>query len=234
VHRLAVAVERGHDAGPLVVVEPAVLRAVGEAPLVVLDHRDAAEQFLPCAGRRLEDDLADRPLGVVLDQRERAVLVRARERLDLVQVGAQVDPDELTDGVVGQRLPPRHEREARREPPQVPAQVPEVGLVEVVDVEDDPPGAVHVGAEVLGVQIALDPDARRPLVAPGVLRRRHVGVEQTGAAPVEGERVGGHLAELRPEGVGVGLHEVGEGVDQHADDVGGPPVEICGLGHTSG
>jgi hypothetical protein len=112
--------------------------------------------------------------------------------------------------------------------------VPQVGLVEVVDVEDDPSGAVHVRAEVLGVQVTLDPHPRGPLVAPRVLHGRHVGVEQAGAPPVEREGVGGHLPELGPECVGVGGHEVGEGVDQHVDDVLGPAVERCGLGHTSG
>jgi hypothetical protein len=110
--------------------------------------------------------------------------------------------------------------------------VAEVGLVEVVDVEDDPPGGVHVGAEVLRVQVTVDPHARRPLVAPGILQGRHVGVEQAGAAPVEGERVGGHLAELGAEGPGIGVHQVGEGIDEDVDDLAGALVRIGGLRHT--
>jgi hypothetical protein len=39
-----------------------------------------------------------------------------------------------------------------------------------------------------------------------------------GGAPPEGERVGGHFAELGPERVGVCLHEVGERVDEAVDD----------------
>jgi hypothetical protein len=56
--------------------------------------------------------------------------------------------------------------------------VAEVGLVEVVDVEDQYAVAVHVGAEVLRVQVALDPDAARALVGPGVVAVGHVGVEE--------------------------------------------------------
>ena len=175
-----------------------------------------------------------RALGVVPEEGERAVLVGAGERLDLVEIGAQVDLEQLTDDVVGERLAPGEQREAGGEPPQVPADVAEVGLVEVVDVEDDPAGTVHVRAEVLRVQIPLDPHPRGPLVRPGVVERRHVGVEQAGTAPVEGEGIGGHLAELGPERVRVGRHEVGEGVDQHVDDELGTIVVFCGLGHTSG
>ena len=91
-------------------------------------------------------------------------------------------------------------------------------LVEVVDVEDEHAGAVHVRAEVLRVQITLNPHARGAVVRPPVLAIGHVRVEHAGAAAVEGERVGGHLAELGPERVGVGLHEVRERVDQAVDD----------------
>jgi hypothetical protein len=69
------------------------------------------------------------------------------------------------------------------------------------------------------VQVPLDPHAAGALVAPAVLQLRHVGVEQAGSAAVEGERVGRHLAELGAEGVGVGGHQLGEGVDQHVDDL---------------
>ena len=79
----------------------------------------------------------------------------------------------------------------------------EVGLVEVVDVEDEHPVAVHVGAEVLRVQVALDPDAAGALVRPAVLLLLHVRVEQARAATIEGERVGGHLPELLTERIGV-------------------------------
>jgi hypothetical protein len=110
--------------------------------------------------------------------------------------------------------------------------VTEIGLVEVVDVEDDAPRAVHVGAEVLRVQVTLDPHARRPLVAPAVLGRRHVGVEQAGTTPVEGEGIGGHLAELRAERVCVRRHQVGERLDQDVDDQPAAVTQFRRTGHT--
>ena len=210
--------QRLEHAAALVVVQPAVAAGVGEAPLVALDDGHPVEQAEPAAGGGGQDRVAHRPLGVVAGEREGAVVVGAGERLDLVEVGAQVGAQQVADDVVTQRLAPRQQREAGGEPAQVPADVPHVGLVEVVDVEDDPALRVHVGAEVLGVQVALDPDPRGALVAPGVVQLRHVGVEEAGAAPVEREGVGRHLAELRAEGVRVGGHEVGEGLDQGVDD----------------
>ena len=88
--------------------------------------------------------------------------------------------------------------------------MPDERLVEVVDVEDQLSRAVHVGSEVLRMQVALDPDAAGPLVGPSVLPLGDVGVEDAGAAAIERERVGGHLAELGAECVGVGLHQIGE------------------------
>ena len=81
------------------------------------------------------------------------------------------------------------------------------------------PGRVHVGAVVLRVQVALDPDAAGALVGPAVLEVGDVGVEQARAAAVERERVRGHLAELAPERARVGLDQVLEGVDEHGDDL---------------
>ena len=180
-----------------------------------------------------------RALGVLADQREGPVVVEAGEGSDLVEVGSEVAAQQVGDDVVAESLAPGQQRETGREPAQVPADVPDVGLVEVVDVEDDPPGAVHVGAEVLGVQVALDPHPAGPLVAPAVLQLRHVGVEQAGGPAVEGERVGRHLAELGAERVGVGGHELGEGVDEHVDDLlgavtVGDPCEGFGHGATVG
>ena len=113
---------------------------------------------------------------------------------------------------------PAHQRDAGREPLKIPREVPEERLVEVVDVEDEHAGAVHVGAEVLRVQITLNPHAGGPVVRPPVLAVGHVRVEHAGASAVERERVGGHFAELGPERVWVGLHEVGERVDEAVDD----------------
>ena len=79
--------------------------------------------------------------------------------------------DQRRTVLLGQRLLPAQQRQARREPLQVPGEVPDVGLVEVVDVEDQPAVGVHVGAEVLGVQVTVDPDAAGALVDPRVARR---------------------------------------------------------------
>jgi hypothetical protein len=229
VHGLPVAVDgRQHDVA-LVLVQPPVARPVGEPPLVALHHGQPVQQPQPGARGRRQDDVVHRTLGVLPQQRERPVVVGAGEGRDLVQVGAEVAAEHVADDVVAEGLAPGEQREAGGEAPQVPADVPEVGLVEVVDVEDDPALAVHVRAEVLRVQVTLDPHARRPLVTPGVLQGGHVGVEQAGGAAVEGERVGGHLAELRPEGVGVGGHQVGEGVHQDVDDLL-PPGPVAGRG----
>ena len=141
------------------------------------------------------------------------------ERAHLLEVGARVGADHLADRLVGERLGEAQQRQAGGHPLEVPGEVPEVGLVEVVDVEDEDPGGVHVGAVVLRVQVALDPDAARALVGPAVLEVGDVGVEQAGAAAVERERVGGHLAELAPERLRVGLDEVLEGVDEHLHDL---------------
>ena len=91
--------------------------------------------------------------------------------------------------------------------------MPDEGLVEVVDVEDQHPGAVHVGSEVLRMQVALYPDAAGSLIGPSVLPIGDVGVEDAGTAAVEREGVGGHLAEFGAERVGVGLHQIGERID---------------------
>ena len=56
----------------------------------------------------------------------------------------------------------------------------------------------------------------------------HVGVEQAGRAAVEGVRVGGHRAVLRPERDRVGLHQRREGVVEDRDDQVGA---LLGSGH---
>ena len=151
------------------------------------------------AGAREAEDVEDVALGGVELQRMRRVVLFLDVDVHPLDVGAQVAGGELAHGVLGQRLLPAHQREARDEPAQVPGEVADVGLVEVVDVERQHAVRVHVRAEVLRVQVAVDPDAARALVGPAVLELAHVGVEHAGAAAVERERVGGHLAELRPE-----------------------------------
>ena len=205
--------------GLLVGVEPAHAGPVGELALVALDRRHRVEQLDPRRQPRLQQHVVQRALGVLERQAELVVLVALVERAHLLEVGARVRPDHLPDRLVRERLGEAEQREARGHPLEVPGEVPEVGLVEVVDVEDEDPGGVHVGAVVLRVQVALDPDAARALVGPAVLEAGDVGVEQARAAAVERERVGGHLAELAPERLRVGLDQVLEGVDEHVHDL---------------
>ncbi len=56
----------------------------------------------------------------------------------LLDVGPHVGGDQVVDRLVGKCLLPAHQGEAGDEPTQVPGPRPEVGLVEVVDVEDQP------------------------------------------------------------------------------------------------
>lgn len=88
------------------------------------------------------------------------------------------------------------QRHAGRETLQVPGEMTQVRLVEVVHIEDQHAQVVEVGAEVLRVQITLDPHPASALVSPRIRQLADIGVEQAGAAAVEGERVGGHLANL--------------------------------------
>ena len=81
---------------------------------------------------------------------------------------------------------------ATREALQVPGEVPEVGLVEVVDVEDEAAVGVEVGPEVLDVQVAVDPDPAAVLVGERVVRTGDVGEEDARRAAVERMRVSGH------------------------------------------
>src|SRR5690606_39913664 len=115
------------------------------------------------------------------------------EPADLVDVGAHVGLDQPADVVIGDRLLPGQQRQARDEPLDVPGEVPDVRLVVVVDVEDEHAVVVHVGAEVLRVQVALDPHAGRALVGPRVGVVGAGGVEQAGTAAAGRGRVGGQL-----------------------------------------
>ena len=116
--------------------------------------------------------------------------------VDLGQVGTQVAPDQPAYVVLGQRLLPPDQGQRGGEPLQVPREVAEVGLVEVVDVEDQESVGVQVGAEVLDVQVPVDPDPAARLVRERVLGAGDVGVEDAGAASVERVRVRRHGAEL--------------------------------------
>jgi hypothetical protein len=158
-------------------------------------------------------------LGVLQRQAELVVAVAGRERPHLPRVRPRVGPDHPLDRPVRQRLGEPEQRQAGPHPPHVPREVAEVRLVEVVDVEDEDALGVHVRAEVLCVQVALDPDPPRALVRPWIVEPRDVGVEQWRAAAVERERRRRHLAELAPERAGVALDQVAERVGEHRHDL---------------
>ncbi len=217
--RLEIALVGGEHLVALVVVEPPYAGAVLEAPVVVLHGRHPLEHLPAALEAGLDEHRVQGALGVVEREPELLVVLAVVEGLDLLGVGARVGLDQLADGVVGQGLDEAQQRQAGGHPLEVPGEVAEVRLVEVVDVEHDDAGVVQVGAVVLGVEVALDPDPAGALVGVAVLHLRHVGVEQAGAAAVERERVLRHLAELAPEGPRVGLDQVLEGVHEDAHDL---------------
>ena len=216
---LQVGLEGLLDLAPLGLRQVAGLAAVPEHPDPRLEGGHAVEHRGPGGPARLPQQRVHRPVGVVQVQREVVVLVDLGEVGDLGEVATQVAPDERAHVVLRQCLAPPQQRQARAEPLEVPGVVPDVGLVEVVDVEDQSTVGVHVGAEVLRVQVAVDPDLAAALVDPGVLFRRDVGVEEAGRAAVERERVDRHLAVLHPEGRRVGLHQRGERLAEGVDDL---------------
>ena len=163
--------------------------------------------------------------GIVLD---------VDEPLGLADVRAHERVDQRRYLLVRKRLLPAHQCDAGGEPLQIPGEVSDERLVEVVDVEDEHSGPVHIRAEVLRMQIALDPHPARAVVGPSVFSAGDVGVEHTCATAVEGERVGRHLAELGPERVGVRLHEFGERLHEAVDDERFPLATVdSGLGQGS-
>ena len=214
--RVEVAGEGLLDLGPLVVLEPPHAGAGREVTLGALHGRDTRQQGNPRLHPRVQQHVVQHALGVLEREPELAVLVAGRERAHLVEVRLGVRPDHPLDRVVRQRLGEPEQRQRRRHPPQVPGEVAEERLVEVVDVEHEDPGGVHVRAEVLGVQVALDPHATGALVGPRVLELHHVRVEERRAAAVERERRRRHLAELAPERARVGLDQLAERVGEHA------------------
>ena len=187
--------------------------------LGALDGRGRVEQRDARLQPRPQQHRVQHAVGVLEREPVLAVAVAGRERPHLLEVRAAVGLDHALDRLVRQRLGEAQQGQRGGHPPHVPREVAEVGLVEVVDVEHEDPGRVHVGAEVLGVQVALDPHARGALVRPRVLEPHDVGVEQRRAAAVERERRRRHLAELAPEGALVGLDQVAERVGQHGDDL---------------
>jgi hypothetical protein len=79
------------------------------------------------------------------------VTVAVDEVAHLLQVCPDVRLDQPRDVGVRDGLRPPQQGHARGHPLDVPGEVTEVGLVEVVHVEDEHPVAGHVGTEVLRV-----------------------------------------------------------------------------------
>ena len=105
------------------------------------------------------------------------VRVAAREDADALAVGTRVLPHQTGDLPVAERLGVSEERDGGGEALEVPGEGADEGFVEVVDVEGETAVGVHVRAEVLGVQIAVDPDPAGLLVQEraGVVRTLLVG-----------------------------------------------------------
>ena len=196
-------------------------RVLEEHPHAVLHARHLVEQVGTPDRAGTDQRLEHRPVRVLEVQREVVVVLAPHVVVDLGEVGADVAPDQGGDVLLGQRLLPAQQRQAGREPLEVPGEVADVGLVEVVDVEDQAAVGVQVGAEVLDVQVAVHPDGTALLVDPRVIDARHVRVVEAGGASVERMRVGRHLAVLRAEGLRVGLHQRVEGVLEDLDDLVG-------------
>ena len=150
VHRIAAV----HDGEPAVEVLDGGLQVQQRHPGVQPGELQHPVQH---AGRGLQGQRADR------------VVPAGRDAVQLGEVGVGELGHQVGDDVVRQRLGVPDERDAGREPPQVPDVRADVGLVEVVDVEHQYARGVHVGAEVLGVQVAVDPDTPRLLVQEGVV-----------------------------------------------------------------
>ena len=176
-----VPLERPLHLAALGLAELAHTGAAGEAALVVHHLGRVVEHLDAGAHAGGHEHLVDGTVGVVEPQGEGLVLLDLHVVPHLVDVRVEVGPRQPADVVLGQRLLPAHQREAGDETPEVPGEVAEVRLVEVVDVEDQHALGVHVGAEVLGVQVAVDPDATRPVVRPRVIAPlAHVRVEEAG------------------------------------------------------
>jgi hypothetical protein len=193
---------------------------------VALDLSDALEHVPARLETRLLENVIECTVGVRECQPELLILLAVVEGLHLVGVRLAVRLDHLADRLVRECLDEAEQRQARGHALEVPGEVAQVGLVEVVHVEDEHPGIVDVGAVVLGVQVAVDPDSARALVGIAVFGAGDVGVEEAGASPVEREGVLGHLSELAPERARIGVDQVLEGVHEDFDDVLLPPPAL--------
>jgi hypothetical protein len=141
--------------------------------------------------------------------------------VDPLAVGRGIDPHQVGDLLVAERLRVPDQGHGGGEALQVPGEGADVRLVEVVHVEDQAALGVHVRAEVLGVEVAVDPHPARAVVevGPAVLLALQVGVEQGGRAAVEREGGGRHLPELDPEGRGVRREQLAERRAEDGEDL---------------
>nr|WP_249375055.1 hypothetical protein [Streptomyces sp. I05A-00742] len=180
----------------------------------------------PGAGAGLAQGVEERALRRVEGEgRHIVALGTGGQGVDALAVGGGVDPYQLGDGVVAERLGVAQQGHGGGEALEVPEERADVGLVEVVDVEDQAAVGVHVGAEVLGVEVAVDPHPAGAVVQvrSGVPPVGQVVVEEAGRAPVEGEGGGGHLPELDAEGGRVGCQQLSErGVEDGEDLLAAP------------
>ena len=210
---LQIAVERREHLVPRRRVQVDRAAVGGEPALEVPDLRHRVQQTEPGERPGVAQRAQQRAVGRVQGEgRHLVVLGAGRQGVDPLAVGGGVDPDQLTDLVVAQRLGVTDQGDGGGEALEVPGEGAHIGLVEVVDVEHEPAVGVHVRAEILGVQVAVDPHPARALVqiGAGVLLAVQIGVEEAGRAPVEREGRARHLAELDPEGCGVGGQELPE------------------------
>ena len=137
--RLQVGLVRLLDLAALVVLQPPHARAGGEVALGALDGRGRVEQPHARLQPRAQQHRVQHAVGVLEREPVLAVAVAGRERPHLLEVRAAVGLDHALDRLVGERLGEAQQRQAGRHPPQVPREVAEVGLVEVVDVEHEDP-----------------------------------------------------------------------------------------------
>src|ERR687890_777524 len=97
------------------------------------------------------------------------VAVAVDEVTYLLHVGPDVRLYQPRDVGVGDSLHPSQQGHARDHSLDVPGEVTEVGLIEVVHIKDEHPVAGHVGAKVLRMQVALNPDTAGALIRPTIL-----------------------------------------------------------------
>jgi hypothetical protein len=180
------ALHEADDARALLRREGQRLASVGaQAALAFADHRALGEQVGLGAALQLHQQLADHAAG-------RAPLDPARLAVDQRRaIGGEEDAVELVRAARAEaHLVPRHVH-ADHESNEVAPEGTQRAIVEIADVEIDQPVVAAIGAEILDVQIAVEPH-RRHLLQPGLARP--IGMEQMIGAAEIAERRRRHLA----------------------------------------